>query len=452
MNFLTGLGFDNSVNVLRTQPDGKILVGGSFTSYDGTPCNRLVRLNANGTVDTAFVTANGTGAAATVRAIEIESSGKLLVAGNFDTFDGQSVKKIVRLLPSGARDTLNPFTVDAGLTVSSINAVLPLANQKVMIGGSLTMAYSFAVDGFRAGLARLESNGSRDPTFEPGAGAHFSNSRYSTGSINSLVLQSDGKVLAAGFFEQWNGSPASNLVRLNSSGTADATFTSPALNNSAQMLLVQPSGQILVGGGFTGRLLRLTSSGATDPTWNPGGNPGGSVNALAPSGSSLLVGGNFFSYGGTSSRPIVRVAAGGGDAYDTWKLTRFSVTQFANGSSEPGADPDGDGLSNLLEMALGSNPAGPPGSSASPVFRTISSGLQSYLEIEFNKGPDADTLWISGQFSNDLSLWLPSAPVPGGSSTYSIIEDSPARLILRDNLPISFEAKRFASFHIQRPQ
>lgn len=452
-DFLTGIGFNGEVSELLLQEDGKILVAGNFTQYDGTPCNRLIRLNANGTADTAFITAYGAGPNATIETIRLESSGKILVAGSFTNFDGQSVKCIVRLLPSGARDIVTPLTVDASLAVTSIRAILPLADGKVMIGGSLaSFNYVGSVDGFRSGLARLEATGSRDASFEPGAGAHFAANRNSLGSIFTLTAQPDGKFLAGGFFERWNGTSARNLVRLDSAGIADVSFTGPVFDNIPQAVIVQPSGRIVVGGGFTGRLTRLTSSGATDTEWNPGGTPSGAIYTIAPSGSSLFIGGNFFSYAGLSSRPIVRIAGGGGDAYDAWKITRFSAVQLSNGQANPSADPDGDGLSNLLEMAIGSSPNTSTSNSYRPIFRTISTGLESFLEVEFTKGPEAASLWISGQFSNDLSTWLPLSPVPGTTSTYHVLEDSTTRLILRDVSPISSAAKRFARFHIQRPK
>lgn len=450
--FLTGSGFNQEVNDVVIQADGKILVAGDFTQYDGTACNRLIRLNANGTPDIAFITANGTGPNGSVNTIRLENSGKILVAGNFTNFSGQSVKCIVRLLPSGARDTVSPLSVDANLTVNSIRSVLPLADGKVMISGALNSAYIASVDGFRSGLARLESNGSRDASFEPGAGAHSTGSRYSLGQIHALALQPDGKMLASGNFERWNGIPASRLVRLNSNGSADPAFTGPPLSGSPEAILVQPSGRIVIGGSFDSKLSRLTSTGSIDTQWNPGGTPDRPIDAISQSDTSLFIGGNIFEYAGVASRPIVRIAGGGGDAYDTWKATRFSAAQLGDGQANPTADPDADGLNNLLEMAIGSSPNSAISNNFPTIFRTIPAGLASYLEIELTKSPEADGLWVSAQFSNDLSTWVPLSPIPVPNSTYSIVADSTSRLTLRDSSPISSQAKRFARFHIQRPR
>jgi hypothetical protein len=74
-------GFDpnanGTVNVVVTQPDGKILLGGSFTSVLGVARNRIARLNPDGTLDTAF----NPNANSTVSAIAVQADGKILAGG-----------------------------------------------------------------------------------------------------------------------------------------------------------------------------------------------------------------------------------------------------------------------------------------------------------------------------------------------------------------------------------
>lgn len=457
-SLLTGLGFNAPVTDMLLQPDGKLVVAGEFTSYDGTACNRLIRLNPNGTADTAFVSAYGTGPNAAVNSLALETSGKLLVAGDFTSFAGQSAKQIVRLLATGARDASSPVTVDASLSVSWIAAVVALPDGKILIGGGLsTFQYvTPPADGFRAGLARLQANGSRDATFEVGAGAHFSNSRYTVGDVSTLTMQPDGKVLVGGFFERWNGAVAERMVRLNTNGSVDGSFAAPVFDSTPQIMLHQPSGAVVVGGFFSSpaqALTRLTSTGAVDTTWNPGGTPLGAIYALAQDATgSLFVGGNFFNYAGSSSRPVVRVAGGGGDSYDRWLSTRFSSAQITGGLAAPGADADGDGAINLLEMAVGTSPTSAASRPSPKVVTSVSTGSPSYLEIEFAKGPDAADLWISAQFSTAMQSWLPASPTPGTNATYTVIDDSPTRLLVRDNSPVSSNDKRFGRFLVTRPQ
>jgi hypothetical protein len=83
---------------------------------------------------------------------------------------------------------------------------------------------------------------------------------------------------------------------------------------------------------------------------------------------------------------------------------------------------------------------------------TVSSGGQTYLQFEFTKGPDAAGLWIGAQLSNTLQAWSPASPTPGSNATYTVIEDSAARLVVRDNSPISASVRRFGRIVVKRPQ
>ena len=78
-------GFDPNANTLvRTivvQPDGKILIGGDFTTVGGVARNRIARLNPDGTLDTAF----NPNANSNIISIALQSDGKILVGGSFST-------------------------------------------------------------------------------------------------------------------------------------------------------------------------------------------------------------------------------------------------------------------------------------------------------------------------------------------------------------------------------
>ena len=81
--FLNGLsGANQNVNSVALQPDGRIIVGGAFTSVNGVARSRIARLNADGTVDTTFLDGLS-GADGTVNAVALQADGKLLIGGNF---------------------------------------------------------------------------------------------------------------------------------------------------------------------------------------------------------------------------------------------------------------------------------------------------------------------------------------------------------------------------------
>lgn len=53
--FVTTVGASSTIGATAIQPDGKILIGGAFTTYSGALANRITRLNSNGTIDTGFL-------------------------------------------------------------------------------------------------------------------------------------------------------------------------------------------------------------------------------------------------------------------------------------------------------------------------------------------------------------------------------------------------------------
>ena len=96
------LVFGQAAFALARQTDGKILVGGNFTSFDGVAINRIARLNTDGSVDAGFNP--GSGADGEIRDILALPDGGILVAGAFTTYDGAARNGLVRLLPDGSRD------------------------------------------------------------------------------------------------------------------------------------------------------------------------------------------------------------------------------------------------------------------------------------------------------------------------------------------------------------
>ena len=86
-----GLGVNGTVNAIAVQPDGKILIGGQFTHYngDGAASDGIVRLNSNGTLDTTF-NYGGAGADLTVFAMAVQADGKVIIGGSFLSYNGRS--------------------------------------------------------------------------------------------------------------------------------------------------------------------------------------------------------------------------------------------------------------------------------------------------------------------------------------------------------------------------
>jgi hypothetical protein len=114
-SFNTGTGFNNVVNAIAQQTDGKIFVGGVFTTYNGVTENRIITLNTDGTKDTAFII--GTGFNSGVNTIEQQADGKILVGGSFTTYKGDNSSAfLIKLhteqsLSTTSFDTANAFVI-----------------------------------------------------------------------------------------------------------------------------------------------------------------------------------------------------------------------------------------------------------------------------------------------------------------------------------------------------
>jgi uncharacterized delta-60 repeat protein len=249
---------NNAIFASVVQADGKIIIGGTFTSINGVLRNRIARLNANGTLDTTFTPANLNNI---VRALALDANGKVLVGGGFTIVDDEP------LISPATRRT-------------------------------------------RERLCRLNTNGTLDTTFNPGA---FGS------TVFAIVVQGDGKIVVGGQFSA-STSPRERLARLTADGTVDSTF--PTADSTVRALAVQTNGQILVGGAFanitvggttTGRagIARINANGTLD-TFNPGISEGGNVFSINDMGTNgFLVGGRYSTIAGTARTALARFLANG---------------------------------------------------------------------------------------------------------------------------------------------
>ncbi|MGJ8671624.1 Calx-beta domain-containing protein [Rubritalea sp.] len=450
-SFITGTGFNGVVEALTLQDDGKILVGGDFTSYNGTSCNRIARLNSDGTLDTSFATAVGSGANDTVRCMAVEANGSILVGGDFSTINGQIDGGLTRLLSSGVRDSGNslnlPFDTGFG---TSIYAILPESSGKIMVSGTFYVAWTGS--GFRSGIARLNTNGSRDNSFDPDAGAHASGSTGSLRTVYSIKQLNNGKYLIAGSFDAYDETNVNKCALINDDGSIDSNFTAPSFNNTVQGIVIQASGSSVMGGRFTSpanRLERVITDGSVDATFNQGTGAGGPIYSIVEDSSgNLFIGGNFFSYNGISSRPIVKIV-GGNSRYDLWVKANFTSSQIVSGVTDSSDDPDGDGIINLLEMAFSTDPNSYSQAMESYQTALHSANSEQYLEVSVDTQALSEGTWVLAQFSTDLVNWLPTTPTPTTNSVYEIIQNDSSGYTVRDKTPISANSARFGRIIFQ---
>jgi uncharacterized delta-60 repeat protein len=297
--FTIGTGFNFPADTIALQPDGKILVGGDFTTYSGVTSNRIIRLNTDGTIDNTFTI--GTGFDIIVTTLALQPDGKILVGGDFTTYSGVTSNRIIRLNTDGTID--NTFTIGAGFNLP-IYAITLQPDGKILVGGAFT-SYSGTTSNR---IIRLNTDGTIDNTFTIGTG--FSS------TVSRITIQPDDKILVGGIFTSYNGTTSSCIIRLNTDGTIDNTFTiGTGFNDSVTTIVLQPDGKILVGGDFTtysgvtrNRIIRLNNNGSIDNTFNIGSGLNNYVTSitLQPDGK-ILVGGNFTLYNGTYTNKIIRL-------------------------------------------------------------------------------------------------------------------------------------------------
>ena len=272
---------------------GKILVGGELTAYDGTPRNGIARLNADGSLDTGFDPVAGADGA--VEAITLQPDGRILIGGVFNEYDGTTRNGIARLNADGSLDTsFDPGTGVANNGGGSIVRTVALYPTEAGPGlaGKVLIGGGFTeYNGtVRNYIARLNADGSLDTDFDPGEEMAF--------GVSSILLQPDGQVLAA-------GSPT--LARLNTDGSVDPSFTSTG--SLIECMALQSDGKLLVGGMMFGAIVRrLNPDGSEDANVDVFAGLTTWVRAIAlqPDGR-VLIGGNFRYVDGVIARSIARL-------------------------------------------------------------------------------------------------------------------------------------------------
>ena len=298
-SFDPGTGANLTIRTTSIQSDGKILIGGTFTMFNGIAKSRIARLNVDGTIDTTFV--QGTGASDGVYSIAIQNDDQIIIGGWFTSYNGTPRNKIARLNLDGTIDnTFNPGTgADLAVLTTSI-----LNEGQIIVGGAFTSYNGSA----RNRIARLNEDGSLDLSFDPGIGAD--------NWIWTTSIQSDGKIVAGGLFTYYDGSSRNKIARLNVDGSLDGSFNpGSGANNDVFTSSVQSDGQIIIGGWFSSyngtarnRITRLNVDGSLDDSFDPGSGANDIIWTIAlQSDEQIIVGGQFTGYDGIERNRIVRL-------------------------------------------------------------------------------------------------------------------------------------------------
>lgn len=336
-------GPDGNVSDAAVGPDGKIYIGGTFTTYNSTPRQRLARLNADGSLDLTFQ--NNSTPPNSFFPLDLEPSGAdKVIVGVSNVFAPAS--PLFRLNADGSRDTSISWTVTSS---GRVRKVVVQPDGKILIGGNFR-----SVNGVkRQGLARLNADGSLDTSFVPYfndlaaspdiiAIALQTDGRIMIGTINGLVLRrlftngaedtsffpnlhtsgivydiaplADGNVIAVGLMLQNGvGGTTRRVAKYGPTGGLILAWAPTQPNQPPYRLLLQPDGKVVIAGEFTqigttlrGRIARLDVNGVNDPAFDPPGGANSSIyNIALQTDGKIVLGGAFYGLNGSSAQQYV---------------------------------------------------------------------------------------------------------------------------------------------------
>lgn len=391
-DFVNGTSGGNSAYSVAMQSDGKIVAAGQYSDRYNNHGFAVARYQTNGTLDTSF---NGTGKANSGlalleelgRSVAIQSDGKIVVAGyGWDGIPGHSYDVIVRrYTTAGVRDS----TFNGGLVATNLlgdDRGLSVALQsdgKILVGGETQGAGNkmFA-------LLRYKTDGTLDTAFN-GTGAVITPAGTGNASGQSVAVQRDGRILLAGY-SIVGGSNDFSLVRYTTNGSLDTSF----------------------------------GSGGKVAT-NFGGDDVASGMAIQDDGKILLAGTSYVSNGDFA---IARYEGGPFSPLESWRLQYFS--RIANsGISANFADPESDGVPNIVEYAFGLNPTQ---SSSSQLPQAQPSG-GNYI-VSFTQPAGVSGITYGAEWSTMLAAGTWTAIADSGSAlnhVFSVSIGGNSRVFLR---------------------
>lgn len=384
---------NQQVSAIVRDGAGGYLVGGQFNSIAGQSRNFLARLNSDGSLDTNFVANLGSGPNNLVYDIVLQPDGKILVGGTFGTVSGQSYPSIVRLNSNGTID--NSFRLNIA-SPQQIQAIAVRNDGKIYVGGFITVSN-------RQNILRLEANGAIDLAFNASAnsavartivapddgvyiGGNFNTINGVTassfaklnidgsrdtswaqpnGSVEAMRAQANGKVVIGGQFFNVGSATRTRIARYNTDGTLDTTFGftgGGGFSGNVKAIALESDGRIWVGGGFT------------------------TYNSVAVNNLVLLNG-----------DPVTFNS--GNAAFDTWA----AANGLTPANAGFGLDPDGDGIPNIFEWYFGTAPAN-GGSSSRPASGSVISSGQLYPAVTFVRVKNLTGLTLLAQASPDVTF------------------------------------------------
>lgn len=471
------------VNAIVQQPDGKILVGGNFSSMGGLACANFARLLPDGTLDPEFVPPNPNGE---VRAIALQPDGKILIGGAFGKVGEANSPSIARLNIDGTFDAT--FVAGTGFN-AAVNTLAVLPDRSIVAGGQFTIYKGSP--GYNR-MARILPDGTLDKDFNYSAAptGGFDN------QVTSLLVRPTGSIFTTGYFTQFGTNLVGRVTQMLPDGTLDTRFNPAGAGANGNVLAsaTLSTGDLVVVGGFesydgvpasgisvlagynglvpiitspsfytvnAGEPVNFsfTSTGAAPIVFavtNTNGSP------VLPAGVNLAASGAFAGYpmkSGTFDMRVTSQPSSGPPSeptpftlyvvpvpvsYESWTKAWFGNSWSNPAVAGPGISaPNPSGLNNFTIYALnGGNPLTlGPDIAPSTQIEFGTNGLR-YLTYTANRNPLAPVSYSVFYSTNLTTPWL------SGTNLITTLIDTPELLKVRPNSPMSQELQQFLRLRI----
>ena len=423
-----------TVNALALQPDGKILLGGAFTQVAGQPRRGVARLNLDGTLDADFIV--GTGVNGTVNSVAVAPDGSIYAGGQFSSYNGRTVyNNLVKLSAGGVLEGRFNYSLDStGGLNGAVNSVQVRPTGEVLVCGLFTQISNSVLPVAPTAVGRivqLKPDGSIDPGFNPGG----------TGANNTVrasATLANGNLVLVGAFSTYNGQSIPRILVLSGYSATTSIITSPWF--------------LTVGAGEEFDFA-FTSSGSAPyaivPTLLPRGVK---TNAVAGRVSGIALDSGGFDMSVASTAPT----GGAGTpslfrlyvvpqivSYEAWKRVWFTPNEQTNPSVSGPAVSAGNpsGQPNFTVYALSGGDPRTEGPSILPVTGTELFENQRYLSYAVTRYPLADAS-CSAQLSGDLTNW---------GTNFVTITNTPSFFRVRPEAPMSSTNRQFFRLNVTSP-
>jgi uncharacterized delta-60 repeat protein len=267
-------GADDFAKAVAIQTDGKIVVAGDSEAFDGSSRFVLARFNGNGSLDSSF----GTGGKiveptlSSAKAVAPQDDGKIVAAGDgFNPATGNHDIALARYNSNGSRDP--SFDAD-GLVRTEFGSFAQARGVALQGDGKIVVAGAGVGGGI---LARYDRAGRLDPSFGSGGKVTI----VTPVEANAVAIQDDGEIVVAGA-----GGVGFALARFNRDGSLDSSFGDGGTvttdfgggNDFPFAVAIQENGKIVAAGGTNElssggdfALARYTQHGRLDPSFGNGG-------------------------------------------------------------------------------------------------------------------------------------------------------------------------------------